>query len=112
MNEKKSTYIDQLAFGSKFINLKIRPDGVAIVSISSDESLERKVNETTILYHKIAEQLQRFANQEKRVIEQRFSTRNEKMKSWMNTKGVELGFIDLNDDGRVLRAKKIYHPTS
>ena len=112
MIESIDLYTEHLSYGSKMVSMKIRPDNVAIVSIKADQNVDRKLNETTILYAKIAEQLQRFADKEKRIIEQRFSTRNLNMKSWMKTKGKELGFTEIEDDGRVLRAKKKYYPAS
>lgn len=100
---------DRLEYGSKYIDLKVNGEGVAIVTIRTNEN-QKTPGETTHLYQQIAEQLQQLANQRQQKIEQRFSTRNQNMKNWVTTTGVEMGFQDFRDDGRVLRAIKIYNP--
>lgn len=100
---------DRLEFGSKYIDLKVNSEGVAIVTIRTNEN-QKTPGETTQLYRQIAEQLQNLANQRQQKVEQRFSTRNQNMKNWVTTTGAEMGFQDFRDDGRVLRAIKIYSP--
>lgn len=100
----------RIEYGSKYLDVKVRPDNVVIVSIRTDESKQRMPSETTKLYEQVSVQLQELANQRNQTIEQWFSTRNESMKGWMLNKGVNMGFQIISEDGRILRAKKIYSP--
>ena len=101
---------ERLEYGSKYIDIKVNNEGIAIVTIRTANIENKTKGETTELYGQISTQLQKLANERNQQIEQRFSTRNEKMKKWMQTTGIEMGFINLEDDGRILRAIKNFYP--
>ena len=90
-NHEKGYIVFQ--YGSKTLNLGYEPEGDIInvaTLIYTDDSLEKKDDETTFLYNTAKQFMQKLAHETQKIIVYCLTTENAKMILWAKTKGRNL----------------------
>jgi len=110
--EQKLMTVRIIKKGSKSLKLSVDSNGVAKTTVHKNTGNPPEQGETTFLYERAGAIFQSMADRSSVPIVHKFGTVHSKMKDWIKSRGVEMGYVitENEEDGRTLKAEKVFNP--